>query len=160
MRLLSARRLFSARPRVAGVLDGRVGRLTIENAGKRNAMTLQMYSDVPRAVAAVASARVSILRGLGPEAFGAGSDIAEFPGLRTGARQAAAYSRVERAASESLRALPHPVLAAVHGPCIGGGLNLALAADLRGSQCLRRSFLDARRGPACRTTRVEGQPAA
>ena len=83
------RRFFSA-GRVAGALDGRIGRLTIDNAGKRNAMTLQMYQDVPGAVAAVGRARVSILRGSGDEAFGAGSDISEFPAHRTGAAAAAA----------------------------------------------------------------------
>ena len=83
------KRLFSS-GRVAGLLDGRVGRLTIERPAKRNAMTLKMYGDGPGAAATVKSARVSVLRGVGDEAFGAGSDISEFPELRTGAEQAAA----------------------------------------------------------------------
>lgn len=74
---------------------------------------------------------MTVLRGCGDVAFGAGSDITEFPRVRTGAAAAAAYSQIEEAASKSLLAIRHPLLACIHGPCIGGGLNLALAADIR-----------------------------
>ena len=82
----------------------------------------------------------------GDQAFGAGSDISEFPQVRatslthaltvgvevrTGAAAAAAYSAVEDEASAALLEIEHPVLACIHGPCYGGALNLALAADLR-----------------------------
>ena len=90
-----------------------------------------MYRDVPKAVASSRGSRVTILRGSGNVAFGAGSDITEFPTLRTGAAAAAAYSRIEQAASQALLSIRHPLLACIHGPCIGGGLNLALAADIR-----------------------------
>lgn len=95
------------------------------------AQTLQMYKDVPKAVEASSGGRVTILRGTGNAAFGAGSDINEFPELRTGAAAAAAYSDVEAAASRALLSIRHPLLACIHGPCIGGGLNLAMAADIR-----------------------------
>ena len=128
-RLLTCRRLSG---RIRGCVDADgIGRITIENTAKRNAMTLQMYSDVPQAVASVRRGRVTVLGGSTSAAFGAGSDITEFPTLRTGAAAAAAYSRVENAAAAALLSIRHPLLASVHGPCIGGALNLALTADIR-----------------------------
>jgi enoyl-CoA hydratase len=117
--------------RVWGSLEGNVGRIFIDNPLKRNAMTLSMYSDVPQAVKASCGGRVTVLSGAGSEAFGAGSDITEFPAVRTGVSAAAEYSRIETAASEALLSIRHPLLASIRGPCIGGGLNLALTADIR-----------------------------
>ena len=113
--------------------DGAVSSIVIDNPTKRNAMTLAMYRAVPPAAAAAAAggARVCILRGAGEDAFGAGSDITEFKALRSGAAAAAAYSATEDRATAALLDMPLPLLAAIHGPCMGGGLNLALAADVR-----------------------------
>lgn len=121
-----------AAPRVYGRLTGHIGRIVLENPSKRNAMTLGMYGMVPSAVeAARAGARVTIIHGEGQEAFGAGSDIKEFKTVRASAAQAADYTRVEAAASRALLSIEHPLLASIHGPCMGGGLNLALTADIR-----------------------------
>jgi enoyl-CoA hydratase len=128
---LAQRRGMTTVGRVHGSCDGMVGRIVIDNASKKNAMTLKMYDDIPGAVQAASGGRVTVLCGAGSEAFGAGSDISEFPSLRYGQAAATAYSRVETRASEALLAIKHPLLASIHGPCIGGGLNLALAADLR-----------------------------
>ena len=127
----SRRTLYSRSAQIRGSLDGTIGRIVIDNVDKRNAMTLNMYREVPAAAAAVREARVSVLTGAGSEAFGAGSDISEFSTVRTGRAAAAAYSEIEAAASAALLDIPHPLLASVHGPCIGGGLNLALTADIR-----------------------------
>ena len=135
-RALGARRRLccaAVAGRVHGSTNGTVSRIVIDNPAKKNAMTLAMYSQCPSAVAAavVSSARVCVLQGAGDEAFGAGSDITEFKALRSGATAAAAYSAVEDRATAALLELPLPLLAAIHGPCMGGGLNLALAADVR-----------------------------
>jgi enoyl-CoA hydratase/carnithine racemase len=71
-----------------------------------------------------------VLRGEGTTAFGAGSDIREFTERRTG-DAARAYNAVESAAAEAIESIPVPVLAAIHGPCMGGGIGLALCADIR-----------------------------
>jgi enoyl-CoA hydratase/carnithine racemase len=92
-----------------------------------------MYAAIPGAVAELTAdqgLRVVILRGAGDQAFGAGSDISEFAVRRVG-DAAAAYNAVEERATEALRAIPVPVVALIHGPCMGGGLGLALCADLR-----------------------------
>jgi len=128
-------RLLSTTPgSVHGSFNNQIGQIVIDNLPKLNAMTLQMYKDVPSAVKAAwrpREARVCILSGAGDKAFGAGSDISEFPTVRTGAKQAAQYSEFEDSASEALLSLACPLIAKIQGPCYGGALNLALAADLR-----------------------------
>jgi enoyl-CoA hydratase/carnithine racemase len=119
-------------PLVRASVDGPVGTLVIDNPGRRNAMNLAMYASVPDAVAQVCTddVRVVILRGAGTDAFGAGSDISEFAAHRTGAA-ARHYNAVEAAAAHAIESVPVPVLALIHGACMGGGVGLALCADLR-----------------------------
>lgn len=112
---------------------GAIAALVIDNPARRNAMTAQMYADTPAAVDEIRTdpqVRVVVLRGAGDTAFGAGSDISEFPERRLG-REAASYDTTEHAAWSSLASIDVPVIAAVHGPCMGGGIAMALHADLR-----------------------------
>jgi enoyl-CoA hydratase/3-hydroxyacyl-CoA dehydrogenase len=68
--------------------------------------------------------RVLVLRGKGDRAFSAGADISGFKGSEGGAR------RIQLLADQ-LEAAPVPVVAAIHGYCLGGGLEIALGCDLR-----------------------------
>lgn len=113
-------------------VDGAVGTLVLDDPGRRNATSLAMYGAIPDAVHELerAAVRVVVLRGAGDEAFGAGSNIAEFAEKRTGPA-ARSYNAVEAAACHAIERLAVPVLALVHGACMGGGLGLALCADLR-----------------------------
>lgn len=114
-------------------VDGAVGTLVIDNPARRNAMSLDMYAAVPDAVATIRAARgvrVVVLRGEGEVAFGAGSDISEFPEKRTG-DAARHYNEVEERAVQAIEAIAVPVLALIHGPCMGGGAGMALCADIR-----------------------------
>jgi enoyl-CoA hydratase/carnithine racemase len=118
---------------VRASLDGPVGTLLLDNPARRNAMTLAMSAAVPDAVATLLASpalRVVILRGAGDEAFGAGSDISEFATERTG-DAARHYNATEEAAAYAIASIPVPVIAEIHGPCMGGGVGLALCADLR-----------------------------
>jgi enoyl-CoA hydratase len=113
--------------------QGAVGTLVIDNPRRRNAMDLGMYAAVPGAVASLLSderLRVVVLRGEGDVAFGAGSDISEFRAERTG-DAAHHYNATEAAAAEAIERIPVPVIAAIHGACMGGGVGLALCTDLR-----------------------------
>lgn len=108
------------------VVDG-VATLVISNPAKRNAMTSDMWRELPvllEGLAADPGVRVLVLTGAG-DTFCAGADIASLqdPGGRP---QALAVQ-----AEESLAAFPRPTLAAVRGYCVGGGSQLAAACDLR-----------------------------
>jgi enoyl-CoA hydratase/carnithine racemase len=112
---------------------GPVGTLLIDNPARRNAMDLSMYAAVPDAVASLMAhdeLRVVVLRGVGDLAFGAGSDISEFTTKRW-ADAADSYNATEAAAAHAIETIPVPVVAAIHGSCMGGGVGLALCADVR-----------------------------
>ena len=114
-------------------LGGAVAELLIDNPARRNAMTAEMYAAVGPAVEGILAdpdVRVVILRGVGDEAFGAGSDISEFLDRRLG-DQASSYDAAEHDAWRAIAAIPVPCIAAIHGPCMGGGIALALHADIR-----------------------------
>lgn len=118
---------------VRATVDGAIGTLSIDNPERRNAMSLAMYAAVPAAAAQITSApavRVVILRGVGDVAFGAGSDISEFPEKRTG-DAAREYNEIEELAVQAIESIVVPVLALIHGPCMGGGAGMALCADIR-----------------------------
>ena len=72
-----------------------------------------------------------VIRGAGPEAFAAGADISEFGEARNDAAAAARYERLNGEAFAAIRGCCRPVIAMVQGFCIGGGLAMALACDLR-----------------------------
>jgi len=114
-------------------LHGAVATLVIDNPDRRNAMTADMHAAVPAAVERIRAdddIRVVVMRGEGTEAFGAGSDISEFPDRRMGAA-AADYDELEHSAWSALADLAVPVVAAIQGPCMGGGIAMALHADIR-----------------------------
>ncbi len=113
--------------------DGPVATVVFEHAARRNAMTVSMWQSIPgicRAVENIRGIRVVVLRGAGDEAFVAGADISQFEDHRQGS-DAGDYDAMTAAATGALVALPMPVVAAIHGFCIGGGLALALTADVR-----------------------------
>ena len=72
--------------------------------------------------------RVVVMHGAGEKAFVAGADIEEFA-ARSYMEQRAVYD--QRRVYETVADFPKPVIAAIHGFCLGGGSELALACDLR-----------------------------
>ena len=120
-------------PRITVLKEGSIGWLIFDHPERRNAITAEMWRAIPAAAADLdqdPSIRVVILRGAGETAFVAGADISEFDKTRSGA-SSADYDRDNDRAFRSLEAIRKPVIAMVHGFCIGGGLALALTADLR-----------------------------
>lgn len=121
-------------PRVYWARRGRIAELRFDNPKKFNAMTLQMWQDF---VAMVKEAtidretRVLLLRGEGPKAFISGADISEFDTNRSASSGSDVYDDAVAAAQQALVECPFPVVAAIHGVCMGGGLGLVTNCDLR-----------------------------
>jgi len=108
--------------------------LALRNPARLNAVRLEMWEAMPAAVTVLAAdpaVRVLVLRGAGEEAFASGADISEFRTRRGDATSAAAYEETTARAFAALLALEKPLVAMIHGVCIGGGLALAACADLR-----------------------------
>jgi enoyl-CoA hydratase len=113
--------------------EGSIGIVIIDHEARRNAMTRAMWSALPGVFAELAAddnVRVILLRGAGEAAFVAGADISEFADKRTPAT-ATAYEQVNQAGYDAVFACPKPVIAMIHGFCMGGGVGIAIAADLR-----------------------------
>ncbi len=113
--------------------DG-VAWLVLRNPERVNAVRLEMWQAIPPLVAELAAdraVRVVVMRGDGTDAFASGADISEFSTHRKDAASAAAYERTTAEAFEALTGFPKPLVAMIHGICIGGGLALAASADLR-----------------------------
>jgi enoyl-CoA hydratase/carnithine racemase len=114
--------------------DDGIAWLVLRNPGKLNAVRLEMWQAIPDAIAALSAdpaVRVVVLRGHGDEAFASGADISEFATHRKDAGSAAAYEGITARAFAALLACEKPLVAMVQGACIGGGLAIAVCADLR-----------------------------
>lgn len=113
--------------------DGSIARLVFDHEKRRNAITVDMWAAIPDAVCELSedpSVRVVVMRGAGVEAFVSGADISEFERTRTG-DAGREYDAMTARAFTALSSLDKPLIAAIHGYCIGGGAAIALTADLR-----------------------------
>jgi len=128
--------------------DGPVGRLVLDNPERRNAIGAQMWFGIPRAIDEFnndATVRVIVIRGEGAQAFAAGADISEFEKNRSSADQVKAYEEATSAAHHAIESVPKPVIALIHGFCVGGGLAVALSCDLRYADTSSRFAIPAAR---------------
>ena len=114
-------------------IDEGVGWIVFDHPERRNAISVDMWREIPEACRRLEgddAVRVVGLRGAGEVAFVSGADISEFESQRTG--DAAADYDVDNArAFAALATLGKPVIAMIHGFCVGGGVAIALTADLR-----------------------------
>jgi enoyl-CoA hydratase/carnithine racemase len=107
--------------------------VTIDRPEQRNAMTLQMYEAVHEACEladAESGVRVLVLRSAAGGSFSAGTDVALFRDFDDGS-DGVAYERAISRVVRRLEDVDVPTVAVVHGWCLGGGLLLAAACDLR-----------------------------
>jgi enoyl-CoA hydratase len=128
--------------------DGAIGTMVFDNPARRNAISGDMWRAIPEAMAqfdADPAIRCIVLRGEGTVAFAAGADISEFEKRRASEASAHEYEGVVEAAQNALEHSPKPVIALIHGFCIGGGLEMALACDLRYASVSSRFAIPAAR---------------
>lgn len=113
--------------------EGALGWIVFDQPERRNAVSVAMWqavADASRELDQDPAVRVVIMRGEGDVAFISGADISEFEQRRTG-EGAAAYEGTTGGAFAALAAISKPVIAMIHGFCVGGGMATALSADLR-----------------------------
>jgi len=113
--------------------EGPLGWILFDQAERRNAITIDMWRAIPEVAAALDrddEIRVVLLRGSGDVAFVSGADISEFQSARSPGT-AQGYDQDKQNAICALEAIRKPVIAMIHGFCMGGGVALALTADIR-----------------------------
>jgi enoyl-CoA hydratase/carnithine racemase len=114
--------------------NGPVGTVVLSNVDKFNAMTAQMWRDLPAHIAALdadPSIRVIVLAGDGDAAFVSGADISQFGAQRTDPVAQERYNEAVHAAYMAPVIATKPTIAQIRGICMGGGLGLAAACDMR-----------------------------
>jgi enoyl-CoA hydratase/carnithine racemase len=108
--------------------------MSVNRPHRANSQTVEMFGEIAWATATLRNAplRALVITGAGGKAFCTGFDLDEVDVLtRMSVSEFTDLVETAAAGSTGLRALPYPVIAAVSGPAAGGGLSLALAADIR-----------------------------
>jgi len=114
--------------------DGPVATVTLSNPGKLNALDLDMWKrlgKVVRELDADAALRCIVVRGAGDKAFAAGADISEFEKTRSSSKVARKYGEQLEATMDAIARCRHPIVAMIHGACVGGGVEIITLCDLR-----------------------------
>ena len=115
------------------IADG-VGIITFNNPEKRNAMSLDMWEGLGSALVELRDdpgVRVVIMVGAGDKAFVSGADISQFEKTRHNAEASEEYSKKSAAQRALLADYPKPTIACIRGFCLGGGMQVAMLADIR-----------------------------
>lgn len=113
--------------------DAAIAVVTINRAKRRNALTRAMWLELTRIVTELGTkpdVRAIVLAGSGG-AFCAGADISEFPAVRATVEDGRAYEAAVDKVHVAIQDSPKPTIAAIAGPCYGGGVALALSCDFR-----------------------------
>lgn len=114
--------------------DGEIATVTINRPDKRNALNKATWTRLGETMVALSedeTLRCVIIRGAGTEAFAAGADISGFETERANSELVRDYGENTHRAIGAVTDGRHPVIAMIHGFCLGGGYELATACDLR-----------------------------
>jgi len=114
--------------------DGAIATVVLNRPSKLNALTRGMWASLGDMVTQLSeddTLRCVILRGAGEKSFSPGNDIAEFAHERSNKKQAIEYGKVMHRTADALANCRHPMIAQIHGICVGGGLEIAALCDLR-----------------------------
>ena len=114
--------------------QGGIVTLTLNRPHKLNALTKGLWRALGETIErldADDSVRCIVLRGAGEKAFSPGNDIAEFATERSNVEQARVYGALMHGALHALARCRHPMVAMIHGVCVGGGMEIACLCDIR-----------------------------
>ncbi len=115
--------------------EGDVATVTICNERKLNALTVAMWAELKTCFDELGTSetlRCVVVRGAGEKAFSAGADISEFETTRSTREQVVRFHEDRVGAClDSILDCEIPVVSAIRGICIGGGLEIACATDIR-----------------------------
>jgi len=113
---------------------GSIATVVLNRPAKLNALTKPMWRALGDAIDALSAddgVRCVVLRGAGETSFSPGNDIAEFRTERANKAQAIAYGKVMHETLAALARCRHPLVAQIHGICVGGGMEIAAMCDIR-----------------------------
>lgn len=114
--------------------DKGVATVILNKPDSHNAISQGMYRRLPEVFGELdsdPSVKVVVIRGAGSKSFASGADISEFEQVRGSSASAKAYNEDVASTEHALERFSKPLIAMVHGYCIGGGCGLALACDIR-----------------------------
>jgi len=120
--------------RMIGEKEGGIGWITFNNPERRNAVSLAMRIALIKILTEFENdpdIRVMVMKGSGDKAFVSGSDISEFKDKRSTPEQAAEYQKAGADLDACFDKIQKPLIAMIHGVCLGNGLGTALKCDLR-----------------------------
>lgn len=120
--------------RIIAEKQGAIGWITFNNPKRRNAISVDMWEAIPKVLDRFESdphIRVIVLAGAGDKAFVSGADISQFEDRRSSAEDVQRYENISEDAQRRIQSSDKPVIAMIRGFCLGAGVNLALASDLR-----------------------------
>lgn len=120
-------------PQIVVRREDTVVTVTLNRPDKRNALDLATWRELARAVNGLAreqDVRCVVIHGAGGH-FAGGADISAFAHERSTPEQVRVYGDAEYRAVTAVHACPHPTVASIAGACVGGGLEIALACDIR-----------------------------
>ena len=114
--------------------DNNIGWIIFNNQEKHNAINYEMWHHLPKAMEELLAdddIRVIVFRGAGEKFFTAGADLSEFKTLRQNNAASEKYNQAMKGGFQAIKVSPKPLVAMIHGNCIGAGLAIALQCDLR-----------------------------
>ena len=120
--------------RIEARRDGAIGWLVFDNPARRNAVSIRMWQAIPKVLedfGADPAVRVVVLAGAGDKAFVSGADISQFEAQRSDPEAVQRYEEIAEGAQQRLQDFDKPTLAMIRGYCLGAGVNIATACDLR-----------------------------
>jgi enoyl-CoA hydratase/carnithine racemase len=124
----------STTERVKTWLDGAALHIRFNNPARHNALSVDMWEAVPPLLERAArddGVRMVVFSGEGEKAFVSGADISQFEDMRAAREAVKKYEAIAEAALEGIHEFAKPTVAMIRGYCIGGGVNVAIACDIR-----------------------------